>query len=317
MEKQKLKAILEAVLFASPEPVSLGEFKKILRKAEPAAEAETPVVPTVEEITLSDVDPADEPTLRLVEVPPEDISESAPEISPDAQLAQMSEALKSEISKGEIREALNEMAAEYAENPAKGFELVEVANAWQFRTKASMAVFVKSLQKLPRARLSPPAMETLSLVAYQQPVSRAKIEEVRGVDSGGVLKTLLERDLVRIVGRSEEPGRPILYGTTAHFLELFSLSGLSDLPNLKDLESYEPGPGAVLEAGGDDEIDPELELDTSIMETVAQMDEESAELIGELEDSMKSLKSLEQSIFEKPSDENPSDGGIPPPPEAS
>lgn len=124
-----------------------------------------------------------------------------------------------------------------------GFELVQVAEKFQFRTKASFAPFVRELKAGRPRRLSPAALETLSVVAYRQPVVRSDIEKIRGVDVTPTLKTLLERDLIRIVGHQATVGQPALYGTTEEFLKLFGLSSLSALPTLREVEELERDPG--------------------------------------------------------------------------
>ncbi|MCA9537571.1 MAG: SMC-Scp complex subunit ScpB [Myxococcales bacterium] len=118
-----------------------------------------------------------------------------------------------------------------------GIELIEVAGGWRLRTATDLAPMVRRLWPDKRVRLSKAALEALSIVAYRQPCTRIDIEDIRGVDSGGVLRSLLERKLIRILGRQDEPGRPLLYGTTSTFLETFSLPGLTSLPTLRDLES--------------------------------------------------------------------------------
>lgn len=120
--------------------------------------------------------------------------------------------------------------------PGRGIELVAVAGGWQLRTRAAFASAVLKLRGGKPARLSRPALEVLSVVAYRQPATRPEVEAVRGVDSGGVLKSLLERGLVRVAGRREEPGRPLEYATTPAFLEMFSLPSLSALPTLRERE---------------------------------------------------------------------------------
>jgi segregation and condensation protein B len=108
------------------------------------------------------------------------------------------------------------------------------------------------------ARLSRSAMETLAIVAYKQPAVRSEIEQIRGVDSAGVLKTLLERRLVRIVGRKDAPGRPIMYGTTRQFLQAFGLKDLSDLPALRDIkELKEAEPFTLQNLDPDADVSPE------------------------------------------------------------
>ena len=117
-----------------------------------------------------------------------------------------------------------------------GIELVEVAEGWQFRTRPQLSDWVKRLNIVKPAKLSMPAVETLSIVAYRQPVTHAEIDYVRGVDSGGVIKTLLDRRLIKIVGKKELPGRPLVYGTTQEFLEVFGLKDISALPSLQDIK---------------------------------------------------------------------------------
>lgn len=140
-----------------------------------------------------------------------------------------------ESNQGAILEAIRRIKAEY-EDPTKGMELAEVAGGYQFRTKPMWAKWVARLKKIKAVKLSQPALETLAIIAYRQPIIRPAIEEIRGVDSGWVLRTLLEKGLIRIMGRKDLPGRPILYGTTKAFLELFGLNALSDLPTLKEVK---------------------------------------------------------------------------------
>jgi segregation and condensation protein B len=131
------------------------------------------------------------------------------------------------------------------EEDSRGLELVEVAGGYQFRTKPQWAEWVNRLKKSKPVKLSQSALETLAIIAYRQPVIRPTIEEIRGVDSGWVVRSLLEKGLIRIVGRKEIAGRPLIYGTTKTFLELFNLNTLSDLPTLKEVEPL-PEPEVVL-----------------------------------------------------------------------
>jgi segregation and condensation protein B len=140
-----------------------------------------------------------------------------------------------ETNKEGILKGIRQIQTEY-EDRSKGIELVEVAGGYQFRTKSSWAGWVSRLKKVKAVKLSQAALETLAIVAYRQPVIRPAIEEIRGVDSGSVLHTLLEKGLIKIMGRKDLPGRPIVYGTTKTFLELFSLNTLSDLPSLKEIQ---------------------------------------------------------------------------------
>ncbi len=122
------------------------------------------------------------------------------------------------------------------EESSRGIELLEVAGGYQFRTKPRYAEWVNRVKKAKPVRLSQSALETLAIIAYRQPVIRSAIEEIRGVDSGWVLRTLLEKGLIKMMGRKDIPGRPIVYGTTQTFLELFNLSSLADLPALKEIQ---------------------------------------------------------------------------------
>ncbi len=112
------------------------------------------------------------------------------------------------------------------------FRVTEVAGGFQLRTRPCFEPWISRLVKDPhQTRLSPPALETLTVIAYRQPILRAEIESIRGVQCGEVIRQLLERGLIRVVGRSEDLGRPYLYGTTPRFLEMFGLRGLDDLPH--------------------------------------------------------------------------------------
>jgi len=134
-----------------------------------------------------------------------------------------------------IRNVLNELLTEY-EARKGGFFLREVAGGYQIRTRPEYSQWIRRLLRPNPLRLSNAALETLAIVAYKQPVIRSDIEHLRGVDCGGILRMLLERKLVRVVGRKEIPGRPIIYTTTKKFLELFELKDLKDLPSPKEIE---------------------------------------------------------------------------------
>jgi segregation and condensation protein B len=130
-----------------------------------------------------------------------------------------------------VKELMAELVVDYQ---ARGFRLEEVAGGFAFRTSPAFAPFVREVSTKKPVRMTRAQLETLSIVAYRQPITRPEIDDVRGVDSGPVLKLLLERDLVRILGKRDEPGRPMLYGTTAQFLEFFGLKALADLPTLRE-----------------------------------------------------------------------------------
>ena len=144
-----------------------------------------------------------------------------------------------EKSRGEVRSVVEQLLLDYAPK-GRGFYLAEVAGGYQFRTAAEFGPWLRKLSKERPFRFSQAALETLAIIAYRQPVTRAEIEYLRGVDSGGVMKTLLERNLLRILGKKETPGRPLMYGTSRQFLELFGLKDLRDLPTLKEFSALEP-----------------------------------------------------------------------------
>ncbi len=137
----------------------------------------------------------------------------------------------------EIRSALKQLADEY-ESRGGGFYLGEVAGGFQIRTRPEYNDCIKRLIQPNPPRLSKAALETLAIIAYRQPVIRSDIEHIRGVDSGGVLRLLLERKFIRILGRKEIPGRPLIYATTKEFLQIFDLKDLKDLPTLKEIDAF-------------------------------------------------------------------------------
>jgi segregation and condensation protein B len=135
----------------------------------------------------------------------------------------------------QLQDAIEQLEREFAET-GRAFEIRESAAGWQLVTKADFAPWLRQLFPENRqARLSAPAMETLAIIAYRQPITRADIEAVRGVAVDGVMQTLLDRNLVRIAGRADIAGRPLLYETTQFFMEHFGLKNLDDLPNASEL----------------------------------------------------------------------------------
>ncbi|MBW1650020.1 MAG: SMC-Scp complex subunit ScpB [Deltaproteobacteria bacterium] len=168
---EQLKHIIESLLFAAQEPVTIEQFKKIL---------------SVEH------------------------NES-------------------------IIKMLNQLAEEY-ETRKGGFYLKETAGGFRLKSRPEYGEWIKKLLAAPfYSRLSKAALETLSIIAYKQPILRAEIEYIRGVDSGGIIRNLLDKGLIKIIGRKDIPGKPILYGTTKRFLEVFELKSLKELPTLKEI----------------------------------------------------------------------------------
>ncbi len=152
-------------------------------------------------------------------------------------LERMAEVLDLPVEK--ILSAIEALEADYAEHP-RGFFLQEVSGGYQLRTRPEYADDLRKLGSSRPFKFSRPALESLAIIAYRQPVTRSEVEYLRGVDSGSVLKTLLEKRLVRILGKKDVPGKPMIYGTTREFLELFGLADLSALPTLREFSELVP-----------------------------------------------------------------------------
>jgi len=141
------------------------------------------------------------------------------------------------VREAEVAAVLEQLKAEYIEQQ-RAFQLVEKAQGWQLASDPAYAQWVRQLFPGPKpARLTAPALETLAIIAYRQPITRADVEAVRGVNIDGVLQTLMERGLIKIGGRAEIPGRPLLYETTQFFLDHFGLRSLDELPNVEELRT--------------------------------------------------------------------------------
>lgn len=140
-----------------------------------------------------------------------------------------------EHDRRDISAAVAELLAEYGEG-TRGIYLAEVAGGWQLRSRPENADYLRRLNRSRPYRFSNSSLETLAIVAYRQPITRAEVEYLRGVDSGGVLKTLLEKKMLRILGKKDIPGRPLIYGTSREFLESFNLKDLASLPTLKEVQ---------------------------------------------------------------------------------
>lgn len=134
-----------------------------------------------------------------------------------------------------VHEALERLQTEY-ESKHHGIRLQEVAEGYQFRTKATFSKFVQDLFKVSSLVLTPSALEVLAIIAYKQPLAKTEVDKIRGVDSSHIVRQLMDKRLVKVAGRSEEMGRPVLYGTTMEFLEVFNLADLSQLPPEHELE---------------------------------------------------------------------------------
>ena len=139
------------------------------------------------------------------------------------------------VTNKELKQAIDELLVEHA-TKNRGFHLIEVAEGYQFRSRSENGDWIRRLINEKPQRMSQASLEALAIVAYRQPVTRPEIEKIRRVDSGGVLNTLLQKNLIRILGRKDEPGKPFIYGTTREFLELFNLKDLAALPSLREIQ---------------------------------------------------------------------------------
>lgn len=177
------------------------------------------------------------------------ILESLLFISPEPLSVQRLLAVIGDVSKAEIVRALQGLGQDL-EQEGRGVRLAEIAGGYRLVTKQEYASWIKRLDKAKSAaKLSRSALESLAIIAYKQPIVKSEIEEIRGVETSGVVRTLLERKLVRIVGRKEVPGRPIMYGTTKFFLEHFGLNDLSQLPPLREFKELGESEQSMLPMG--------------------------------------------------------------------
>ena len=143
-------------------------------------------------------------------------------------------AILEEYDRGDVRSAVALLREEYAAE-GRGITLTEVAGGYQLRSAPENADYIRRLVRGKSFRFSRSALETLAMIAYRQPITRTEVEYLRGVDSGGVVKTLLEKKMIRILGKKDIPGKPLIYGTTREFLETFGLPDLASLPTLRDV----------------------------------------------------------------------------------
>jgi segregation and condensation protein B len=144
-----------------------------------------------------------------------------------------------DIDEPEIKRIMDDLISDYRSRDG-GILITEIANGYQMVTNIRYAPWLRKLRgSRSSSKLSMPALEALAIVAYKQPIIKAEVEQIRGVNSDGIIKALLERRLIRILGRKEAPGKPLIYGTTKEFLQYFGLKDLTELPTLKDLTREE------------------------------------------------------------------------------
>jgi len=305
LNRNEIKSIIEALLFASADPLSPAELKKFLKQKNNEQPKDSEAEPVLQQnVEVESIESSPESLDTVLTEGSQEMNPSNSDDDPLAQLLKRQDELNEELSTGEIRQILEDLREEYVARDSCGFELIEVARGYQFRSKPAYALYIRNMFKVPKPRFSAPSLETLSIVAYQQPVTKIKIEEIRGVESGGVMKTLLEKDLIRIVGRSEEPGKPVLYGTTRKFLEVFGLASLGELPTLRDLAALDTvavvNEDTVVDAENDDFSDTPTSVASDEGETLILTDEVTDDLLAELDSSMEQLKETEKRINDKP-----------------
>jgi len=171
------------------------------------------------------------------------------------------------LSSEEIEEALVQLQEQSDEVAVSGLHVVRVAGKYQLRTKGEFSPFIQRIKSEKPKRLSRPALETLAIVSYRQPITRSDVEKIRGVDCTPTLKTLLDRNLIRITGYHTSVGQPALYGTTDEFLHVFGLDSLGDLPSLRDVNIFESDPG---EGDGEERSSDEVDEDPRVSEAEGQ-----------------------------------------------
>ena len=226
-----LKAKIEAIIYAAEEPITLDQIGEVLREA-----------------GLAD---------SLLQTTEDVVAEGATSLSQSEQDAKSAAKEEKKALRNAVRAIVQELATDY-NNSDRGMEVREVASGYRISTKPEHHDVVKSFAKSlkPPIRLSLQALETLAVIAYKQPVTAPEISEIRGVDSSGVLATLIERKLITTAGRKQVIGRPMLYKTTKDFLLRFGLSDLNELPSMEEFEKMTQGAaqeelfGAVADATG-------------------------------------------------------------------
>jgi segregation and condensation protein B len=183
----------------------------------------------------------------------------------------------------DIRKALEQLQLEYS-NPTRGVTLEEVAGGFQLRTKADNLSYLRQTVKARPFKLSGQALEVLSIVAYKQPCIKSTVDEIRGVESGHLMRGLLDRGVIRFAGKSELPGRPMLYETTKKFLEIFTLRNLKELPSLSEIDQILPDGIGEVEEEKETLSDLTGQLSNEIGTSYSQAEEELVSITAELGD---------------------------------
>ncbi len=192
-----------------------------------------------------------------------------------------------------LEKALDKLSGHYREGVC-GVVLHEVAGGWQLRSSPDNSAFARRFLKVKPQRLTRAALETLAIIAYRQPVTRPEVEEVRAVDCGAVVKALLERKLIKILGKKEEPGRPILYGTSREFLEFFALKDLASLPTLREFHELSVEHREIVEQQAEPPIAGIVEqlADPTLQARLDARQAESDQALDELEKALEKADSV-------------------------
>ncbi len=278
-----LKGKLEAIIYAAEEPVTLDQMAVLLREivvAELANEASNAAIVAADELAEAEASASENAEVAPAEAEGEAGAEApAPETQPKKKVKDP------ELSavKAKLRIVLAELLADY-QTDVRGIEIRQIAGGYRMTTKPEhhdvVVNFAKSLK--PPIRLSLQALETLAVVAYKQPVTAPEVSEIRGVDSSGVLATLLDRKLVTTAGRKQVIGRPILYKTTKEFLLRFGLKDVNELPSMEEFEKLgDAGQGVLFEAENAQRTTPENEAESADDAMMAREDEMVAEASGD------------------------------------
>lgn len=237
-----LPAVIESLLIASEDPLSSSEIARLVRN-------------------------------RLAEL--EDGVEDGEECDETERAFAKEVGKNSEIKEETVVDAIQTLNRKY-ERGKRSFSIVERSKGWKIFTRPEYGGFVRRLFPGPKPRrLSPPAMEALAIVAYRQPVTKASIEHVRGVSSDSIIQKLLDRELIKISGRADLPGRPLLYGTTDFFFEHFGIKSIDELPNSEELRAVELPEPPLPEAAAE-ESDPNAISEGEKQLTFAEPSEEKA-----------------------------------------
>jgi len=260
-DPKSLTDVVEALIFASDEPLSALDIRSLILD-EPMRRA---IV-------------ADEPAAE-----PDSLNAPAEEAAVEAKSSKKKSLLDLDI----IRTAVELLNTGYTDSE-RSFHIVEIAGGYQFATRPSVSMYVSRLYKeRSRRRLSSAALETLAIVAYKQPVSKADIENIRGVNCDEVLKSLLEKNLVTITGRAESVGRPLLYGTTDEFLRQFGLPSMRDLPKPREIEELlkeESVKATTLEEAAHEFVDPDAEQEAVTIDEILAVSKAEAHAQAEADE---------------------------------